>query len=379
MPINAVAVVLFVYVMGEAISSIGGSHIPGSIIGIIVLFSGFLILRRIPREASGLGDPLLSILPLLFIPSGVKVFEYADIIRDQGMPIALSITAGTIVGLAATVAAGRLLIDEKAFATSEFVSLPEEASEPIVGTLLLVPSVAGFKQHDIPFSRLAGAGVTLGRAADCVVVVENNTVSKHHARLSLDAPSGKILVEDLQSANGTWQGGRRLKSELLSDGETVRFAAVEYRLQILKGSMSVPPTEPKAAAALAATASSGPATIIMPAFRAWELAGEDAAGQPFRIRLVPRLDAKGIPCQTSWRLGRKEGADFLVSGAGVSAVHAEIQYHPLRGLEVRDMGSTNGTKVDHQRIGEHYTPLAAGQVLMLGDVALAVSRERESS
>ena len=52
------------------------------------------------------------------------------------------------------------------------------------------------------------ARILLGRAPECEVVVDDTTVSRHHA--AIDA-SGPVVIEDLDSRNGTTAGGRRLK------------------------------------------------------------------------------------------------------------------------------------------------------------------------
>ncbi|MEZ4250630.1 MAG: FHA domain-containing protein [Polyangiales bacterium] len=46
--------------------------------------------------------------------------------------------------------------------------------------------------------------VVIGRSRDCDLVLKDPTISGRHARLAWD--DGKILVEDLGSANGTFVG-----------------------------------------------------------------------------------------------------------------------------------------------------------------------------
>ena len=47
-----------------------------------------------------------------------------------------------------------------------------------------------------------GDEVTVGRAAGCQIIVDDNYVSQLHARLFLR--DGQLLVEDLGSTNGTY-------------------------------------------------------------------------------------------------------------------------------------------------------------------------------
>jgi pSer/pThr/pTyr-binding forkhead associated (FHA) protein len=76
---------------------------------------------------------------------------------------------------------------------------------------------------------------------------------------------------------------------------------------------------------------------------------------PWAFELLPGLN----------RLGRNPTNDFRVSDPSVSSFHVEltVQDHAVR---VRDLGSTNGTFIDEQRITEE--TLTPGQVLRLGNV-----------
>jgi hypothetical protein len=68
--------------------------------------------------------------------------------------------------------------------------------------------------------------------------------------------------------------------------------------------------------------------------------------------------------------GRSEGADVLVSDIAVSGAHARIERVGRRWM-VRDLGSTNGTRVNDARI-EPRGALREGDVLSIGTVRLQV-------
>ena len=65
-------------------------------------------------------------------------------------------------------------------------------------------------------------------------------------------------------------------------------------------------------------------------------------------------------------------AELAIPDDSVSRRHAEFRIAPLA---VRDLGSTNGTRVRGQRIGEAWHPIAIGDVVELGDVAVLVRTE----
>jgi pSer/pThr/pTyr-binding forkhead associated (FHA) protein len=61
--------------------------------------------------------------------------------------------------------------------------------------------------------------VTIGRAPDNDIHIDNLAVSDHHARIFLD--SGALMVEDLNSLNGTFLNNSRVKRESLHPGDAV--------------------------------------------------------------------------------------------------------------------------------------------------------------
>ena len=77
---------------------------------------------------------------------------------------------------------------------------------------------------------LGTAPVTLGRAPDSTVVLDDDYASNNHARLSLI--EGRWVVQDLGSTNGTWVGRTRLTgpTELLL-GQQVRVGRTTLELR----------------------------------------------------------------------------------------------------------------------------------------------------
>jgi EAL domain-containing protein (putative c-di-GMP-specific phosphodiesterase class I) len=73
-----------------------------------------------------------------------------------------------------------------------------------------------------------------------------------------------------------------------------------------------------------------------------------------------------------FRLGRGVGVSLVLQSGLVSKEHAEI-YSDGRGLRVRDLGSRNGTFVNHQEVAD--APLRDGDVLHVGDFEFRVARE----
>jgi len=65
----------------------------------------------------------------------------------------------------------------------------------------------------------------IGRDQDSVVWLDEASVSRHHARIAIDASGARI--EDLGSKNGTFVGAKRVEAALLlRDGDAVRLGSV---------------------------------------------------------------------------------------------------------------------------------------------------------
>jgi len=85
--------------------------------------------------------------------------------------------------------------------------------------------------------------VTMGRALDNMIRLEDGTVSHHHAMLVFDGSDYKL--RDLNSTNGTRVNGMRIVETKLHNGDAVRLGSVEMRFEsdVKKSSQPLPPTQ----------------------------------------------------------------------------------------------------------------------------------------
>jgi diguanylate cyclase (GGDEF)-like protein len=67
-----------------------------------------------------------------------------------------------------------------------------------------------------------GSPVTIGRAEDADLVVDETGVSRHHARVAR-TPEGGFYVEDLGSVNGTFVGANRVERAPLQRGDLLQL------------------------------------------------------------------------------------------------------------------------------------------------------------
>src|SRR2546429_259868 len=71
------------------------------------------------------------------------------------------------------------------------------------------------------------------------------------------------------------------------------------------------------------------------------------------------------------RVGRLETLEIVLEDNSVSRSHAEVRLTD-RGWRVRDLGSTNGTRLNGVRLGQGQWPLRARDLLQFGEIAVVV-------
>lgn len=78
-----------------------------------------------------------------------------------------------------------------------------------------------------------GDKLTLGRLPDCDLVVDDPSVSKHHATLEWDEKQKRAWVEDQGSSNGTLLNAEPLHIKMaVKDGDTITFGDARFCLLV---------------------------------------------------------------------------------------------------------------------------------------------------
>ena len=122
------------------------------------------------------------------------------------------------------------------------VTKPRSYTEGGDDLIVVVSSNAGVVVVPMP----ASATARLGRAPDCDVVIDDDSVSRYH--VSIDATRDPIVVEDIGSMNGTLVSGR-----FLVRGQRTRlaigapFAVGATTVYVLQASMGAPRAAPSRA------------------------------------------------------------------------------------------------------------------------------------
>jgi pSer/pThr/pTyr-binding forkhead associated (FHA) protein len=104
---------------------------------------------------------------------------------------------------------------------------------------------------------LVDEAITIGRGPDNTIVVNDPSISTHHAQLLLEGETYRL--KDLDSTNGTRVNGKPVTEAVLRFDDRIRFGAAEARYESSEVSGSKPLPKPEEIKAQLAADSSAPA------------------------------------------------------------------------------------------------------------------------
>lgn len=209
------------------------------------------------------------------------------------------------------------------------------------GAALVLQTQVGDRTDEMPVLK---GELSIGRAADNDIVLENPKVSSHHARLYFRSTG--LGVMDLGSLNGT-----RLNGQPLASRQGTSFNVGDC-IQIAEHSFAIRPTTqeapaPPPIASQVRLSPTGPAGLVI-----------HEGGRQTRHALEKPLTS----------IGRSSQNEVVISASTVSGSHARIQ-RADGALWILDLDSQNGLFFEGKRVSRK--ALKDGDVVYLGrDVAL---------
>jgi pSer/pThr/pTyr-binding forkhead associated (FHA) protein len=90
---------------------------------------------------------------------------------------------------------------------------------------------------------LVDEAITIGRGPDNTIVVNDPSISTHHAQLLLEGDTYRL--KDLDSTNGTRVNGKPVTETVLRFDDRIRFGAAEARYESSEASGSKPLPKPE--------------------------------------------------------------------------------------------------------------------------------------
>jgi pSer/pThr/pTyr-binding forkhead associated (FHA) protein len=213
------------------------------------------------------------------------------------------------------------------------------------------------------------------------------TLSARHCRISRDG--NDFRVRDLNSQAGTFVNETRIPlSSALANGDTLRCGAVIFTVVIVDTAAPEPVESTVAADIGAAVLRADEAPPVngkaRPTLSEVSMAGKEPPSDPPvdvpEVRHEPvgyllYLDEAGrqgqalIPHGQALSVGRKAAAGLRIVDHGISGVHATFGWEDGQVI-VRDLGSTNGTWFEGERVAE--AVLVDEDVVRLGLLPLRV-------
>jgi len=288
--------------------------------------------------------------------------------------------------------------DERKSGSTQYISainLPGVAPAPKSGEAAKPAGTTGGRVISLTDGReyQVGSALRFGREAGADVVVPGGQVSRRHAEI-VTSPRGYLIIDT--STNGTLVNGEKVENQrLLARGDVIRIADEEFRFyaDVAQAApppapapaepVAAPPPSPAAAARLQSTgyfpSGSRPgapeepvAAPPAPTKHAAAPATAGAAGAPPLAKFVVRTGTlKGqrlvvkVPIVN---IGRADYCDLVIPDDSVSSQHAKLTRR--EGVWIlTDLGSTNGTLVDGERV-QGDIPIAPGAFVRFGDVQL---------
>ncbi len=100
--LSSITLLILCQLLGEIIARVLGLAVPGSVIGMVILFAGLCVKGDVPKDLNATAKGLLSNLSLLFVPAGVGLMDSLDIIETNWMPIAATLVLSTALTLGVT-------------------------------------------------------------------------------------------------------------------------------------------------------------------------------------------------------------------------------------------------------------------------------------
>ena len=100
--LEQIARVMLWLCVGEIAARSGLLPIAAPVTGLILLYAELNIRGKLPDDLGVLADRVLQFLGMLFVPAGVGVIAYLDVLKAEAVPILVAVIGGTAITLFVT-------------------------------------------------------------------------------------------------------------------------------------------------------------------------------------------------------------------------------------------------------------------------------------
>jgi pSer/pThr/pTyr-binding forkhead associated (FHA) protein len=218
-------------------------------------------------------------------------------------------------------------------------------------------SVASEKAPPIDFKLPAGT-VTIGRAAINDIVLDDQRVSRQHARIDYDGTRHSLV--DLGSANGTRVNGAPAGRVVLAPGDAIEIGDATLRFEWDETTTAGRDTVLASVADLEAALRQEALPVMVADTR-----------EPCLV-VISEGASRAVPFPGDVvTIGRDAASDIVVDTPLASRAHARIERR-RNDVMIKDLGSRNGTWVNGRKVGQQI--LGDGDTIRIGDVRVVFKK-----
>ncbi|HHN46138.1 MAG TPA: FHA domain-containing protein, partial [Planctomycetes bacterium] len=198
---------------------------------------------------------------------------------------------------------------------------------------------------------------SIGRSSTNIIQIKDEQASREHCRIIKDGDS--FRVEDLKSRNGILVNGVKVEQQTLKVGDVLKVG--EHRF-VFDQEVEVSAEE------LGATVSVS--TLSEDELKSKQAPAAAPDAPPKYVLLVtggPDKGAQVLVGEAKITIGRHSANTLPLQDEASSNYHAEVEKETI-GFVITDLGSTNGTKVNGEKIVK--SPLAHGAEITIGQTTI---------
>lgn len=97
--LNGFIVLLIFFLLGEFIANLFSWPIPGSVMGMLLLFVFLVVRSGVPKSVKSSSDSLLPYLPLFIVPASVGIVSHLYLLQQDGIIIVVAMIVSLLVGI----------------------------------------------------------------------------------------------------------------------------------------------------------------------------------------------------------------------------------------------------------------------------------------
>lgn len=212
------------------------------------------------------------------------------------------------------------------------------------------------------------------------IIIDDGKISKKHSKLTISGR--RVEIEDLNSTNGTYLNGERIKKAPLKNLDEITIGSTKLSVMIVEDIVSFKKRVMQEAGEKTEN-KHGKENIEamieseLERFSPWDLAESEShisKKSEKKSYYLERCDLKLMKAGQSYQIlkknmviGRGE-VEIKIEDQDLSRKHASIEIDPSFDIYIRDLASTNGTFVNGKKIS--YTRLTNNDIIEVGGARL---------